>query len=133
MCSTEVEVEVKFANQHIHPAQLHLSAQGYHLQITAAGGNTEYFPSETWLHVKRAAVSEGSPHNDVPYDILHQFNLGSTPQSEQRSIEIPFILKKTVVKAANPQRREKTVSLLKSRTQTFEKGELGGVREQIQY
>lgn len=102
MCSTEVEVEVKFANQHIHPAQLHLSAQGYHLQITAAGGNTEYFPSETRLHVKRAAVSEGSPHNDVPYGILHQFNLGSTPQSEQRSIEIPFILKKNSGEGCKP-------------------------------
>lgn len=84
-----IQVEVKFANQHTHPAQLHLSAQGYHLQITAAGGNTEYIPAR-----RRAVVSEGSPHNDVPYDILHQSNLGSSPQSEQRSIEIPFILKK---------------------------------------
>lgn len=43
---------------------------------------------------QRAAVSEGSPYNDVPYDILHQFNFGSSPQLEQRSIEIPFMLKK---------------------------------------
>lgn len=59
MCSTEVEVEVKFANLHIHPAQLHLSAQGYHLQITAAGGNTEYFPSETRLHVREQPSLRG--------------------------------------------------------------------------